>query len=489
MHIAAHWASTGREVLLIEADPAGGSMSSTLGIQFTPGSASFIASGLPGLSNHLVDHSQDVLFESLHVMPAPSSPTGARGVFDRISERAEDLRQISEYEMAVIIDGGRITADTINSSLTTLAAGVLVVSRANSDLSSIKSLKPLFGATDDESSGPVGCAVTVGPNPLSADEWLEQWDLIHCGSMEMAAEAAGDLSVFLARNKRKSRKWRASVELVADKLHKYANPPVSEGQEPSHRPVGRSPRPVTEEGFRSGIAYDIHSEIAHSGIADDTAQPTRDASEAGLPAAATGLSDERAPLMALPEDFQLHEGEMRASEHEQPHFLPPPPEGQDHFLPPPPEGHQVTQEPAPDVHPQAASEPVLEPHLGYEAQPTGYEQTRPEAHPGYEQTSQPEHPAQYQHQGGYPQPEYQTAAGYQQAPLEYRTEPEYPQPEHQPQAHPGHLPTPQPEHPSFSTPPAPTIAPTGPFREWAARLHNLHIYTTAYTTAAQEQAR
>ena len=63
MHLAAHWASEGREVLLIEADPAGGSLSHNLGIQFTPGSASFVASGLPILSNHLIDHAQDVLFE------------------------------------------------------------------------------------------------------------------------------------------------------------------------------------------------------------------------------------------------------------------------------------------------------------------------------------------------------------------------------------------------------------------------------------------
>ena len=119
MHLAAHWASEGREILLIEADPAGGSLSHNLGIQFTPGSASFVASGLPVQSNHLIDHAQDVLFENLHVMPAPASPTGARGIFDTFADFSEELRTISENEMAVIIDGGRMTADTAASALTT----------------------------------------------------------------------------------------------------------------------------------------------------------------------------------------------------------------------------------------------------------------------------------------------------------------------------------------------------------------------------------
>ena len=127
MHLAANWASEGREVLLIEADPAGGSLSHNLGIQFTPGSASFVASGLPILSNHLIDHAQDVLFENLHVMPAPASPTGARGIFNTFAEFSENLRTISENEMAVIIDGGRMTADTAASALTTGATGVVVV--------------------------------------------------------------------------------------------------------------------------------------------------------------------------------------------------------------------------------------------------------------------------------------------------------------------------------------------------------------------------
>ena len=172
LHLAAHWASTGQEVLLIEADPAGGSMSHSLGIQFTPGSASFVAAGLPVLSSHLIDHAQDVLFENLHVMPAPASPTGARGILDTFAEHAHALRAISENEMAVIIDGGRITSESAASRLTTDATGVVAVCRNNHKLPSLELLDGVLAAEPGDDR-PRGFAVSVGESPMDPDEWYE----------------------------------------------------------------------------------------------------------------------------------------------------------------------------------------------------------------------------------------------------------------------------------------------------------------------------
>ena len=244
MHLAAHWASTGREVLLIEADPAGGSLSHNLGIQFTPGSASFVASGLPALSNHLIDHAQDVLFENLHVMPAPASPAGAHGIFRTFANSAESLRTISENEIAVIIDGGRIITDTAGSDLTTGAAGVLVVCRDNSQLSSLKLLKDVLAAGPD-GDGPQGSAVTIGKSPMDEQEWRESYGLTFCGAIENVADMSADLSAFLNRSKRKSKKWRISLEQVGENLYPYAQPPASD---PSRRlrPATQSPPPGTE---------------------------------------------------------------------------------------------------------------------------------------------------------------------------------------------------------------------------------------------------
>ena len=247
MHLAANWASEGREVLLIEADPAGGSLSHNLGIQFTPGSASFVASGLPILSNHLIDHAQDVLFENLHVMPAPASPTGARGIFNTFAAFSEDLRTISESEMAVIIDGGRMTADTAASALTTGATGVVVVCRNNSQLPSLEHLRDALAASPG-SDGPQACAVTVGKSPMDPKEWQETYGLTFCGSIEIVADMATDLSAYLARSKRKSKKWRASLEQVGEKLYPYAQPPVSNRP---RRPAAAAP-PDTEVSSDAG---------------------------------------------------------------------------------------------------------------------------------------------------------------------------------------------------------------------------------------------
>ena len=242
MHLAANWASDGREILLIEADPAGGSLSHNLGIQFTPGSASFVASGLPVQSNHLIDHAQDVLFESLHVMPAPASPTGARGIFDTFADFSEELRTISENEMAVIIDGGRMTADTAASALTTRATGVVVVCRNNSQLPSLEHLRDALAASPG-GDGPQACAVTVGKSPMDPEEWQDNYGLTFCGSIEIVADMATDLSAYLARSKRKSKKWRASLEEVGEKLYPYAQPPVSNRP---RRPTAAAARPDTE---------------------------------------------------------------------------------------------------------------------------------------------------------------------------------------------------------------------------------------------------
>ena len=310
MHLAAHWAEEGREVLLIEADPAGGSMSHNLGIQFTPGSASFVASGLPVRSNHLIDHAQDVLFENLHVMPAPASPTGARGIFRAIADFSEDLRTMSENEMAVIIDGGRITADTAASTLTTGAAGVLVVCRNDSQLPSLEHIKGVLSA-DPGGGGPQGCAVSVGKSPMDPEEWRENCGLNFCGSIEFVPDMASDLSAYLARSKRKSKKWRASLEQVGEKLYPFAHPPQSDASRRSRSAERTAP---------TGTETDEDAAQAAPTLADRAAGPS---------VAHDPLDYGQAPPMAP----ALEAG------HGQSHYLPPAPEsqpgfGQSHYLPP-----------------------------------------------------------------------------------------------------------------------------------------------------------
>ncbi|MDE0162898.1 MAG: hypothetical protein OXL98_14315, partial [Acidimicrobiaceae bacterium] len=233
MHLAAHWASQGREVLLIEADPSGGSISHNLGIQFTPGTASFVAAGRPMQSNHLIDHAQDVLFANLHVMPAPASPTGARRIFQVLSGLSAELREISETEMAVIIDGGLITAETAASGLTTSAAGVVAVCGGDSPPPGLQHLADALAADAGRGGTAQGCAVTVGESSMSAEEWQQNHGLTFSGSIAKLPDAASDLTTFLNRTKRKNKKWFASLEKLAEDLYPYAHPPVSSHSSPA----------------------------------------------------------------------------------------------------------------------------------------------------------------------------------------------------------------------------------------------------------------
>ncbi len=487
LHLAAHWASEGREVLLIEADPAGGSLSQNLGIQFTPGLASFVASGLPVQSNHLIDHAQDVLFESLHVMPTPASPTGARGIFHAFADFSEELRTISENEMAVIIDGGQITGDTAASGLATMAAGVVVVCRDNSQLSSLEILRDVVSA--DPGGGPAGCAVSIGKSPMSPEEWEENHGLTFCGSVEAVPGMAADLSSHLARSKRKSKKWRTSLEQVGEKLYVYAQPPVSS------RPRDRTSEPAQTPGAEraDGAAQAPPAPAATDPSAFDPAAH----GQAPPPAPAAGAGYE--PSHYLPPAA----GSQPA--HQQSHYLPStgwPGDPQGHGEAPPPALPAHGHPPPPSYPPAYEQPPAAYEQPPYEQQPPAYEQP-PYEQPSYEQPAyeQPpgahdayppdQHPAQpYQ-----PPPSYEQPPAYQQVPPgaheayppdQHPAQP-YPQPPTQSEQPPYQQPPTRPEQPPYEqaspvpaappttagteTVPRPNIQPTGSFRDWALKLH------------------
>ena len=436
MYLAAHWASTGQEVLLIEADPAGGSLSHRLGVQFTPGSASLVASGLPALGGNLVDHCQDVLFESLHVMPSTSSPTGARAIVRWFAERAWDLRKISAREMAVVIDGGRFTADAAASPLTVSAAGVIVVARGESSRQSLEYIGETMSA-DSTDGGPERGVVTIGDSPWSAAEWEENCGLTFFGSITEWADVTGDLQAFLSRNKRKAKKWRVSLEQVGERLFPYAHTAGSgtprPGAEPVQQPAPPSdvvearsvppaqpapylaPPPVPEpEPVSMHHPPPPPAQPAHHEIPQPPAPPPAHADVPPQPPAAPPMYFERPP----PPPDPVYSGHDPAAV---PVYHPPPPAA------PPPPGHQPPAPPAAPPPDYAAPPPWYEPPPVYHPPPAhGQPVTQPPADDHPQPGSPPPPPAQVQHP----------------APTE--------------------LPEP---------PPLPEITPSGSFRDWAARLH------------------
>jgi len=228
LYLAAQWAATGTEVLLIEADPGGGSLGHHLGIRSTPGSTSFVASGLPIGGGNLIDHSQDVLLSDLHVMPSTSSPSGAREITCWLDEQAEVLRAVSASEVALIIDAGRLSSGSLGANLRSQATGVVVVARGDASPADLERVGSLLAAEvpADEVDR---CVVTIGDSPLSAGEWRAECGIRFCGSIRLFAEVKGDLLAFLDRKKRKAKPWRLSLEEVARTLLPYTKAPAAGG--------------------------------------------------------------------------------------------------------------------------------------------------------------------------------------------------------------------------------------------------------------------
>lgn len=452
IYLAAQWASSGRQVLLIETDAAAGSLSQKLGIQFTPGTASFMAAGGRVTSADLIEHAQDVLFNNFHVMPTPSSPSGAKGIAERFARLGEELRDISDSEMAIIVDGGRLTADARTSELTTSATAVLVVTRDNTQFPSLEHVSDVL--VDDASlPGPLGLVATVGPSALKDAEWNSNYGLKLVGSVDLSTERGTDLSMFISRGKRKSRKLRGSLEKLADALYEFACPASAAAPRarlPANRPESDTALAETEAGSPTAESGDLLAGV--------------------LSPASPAPSPPSPPAAAMPPP--------QAPTYVQ--YQPAAPRGQPPGRPP---SHYDLQPPAPAAYepppPQPEYRQPTYPQQGYPD--TGY------AAAGHGHASQhPPHPEQYR------QPTYSDIA-HSPRPVHFPSghdQPQYPAPPAGHEPPPGYddggqaapppgqpvqpLAQPAPDMPPMQPvemppPEAPTV-PTGSFRTWAVHL-------------------
>ena len=501
IHVAAHWASSGREVLLIEADSAGGSMSRNMGIQFTPGAASFVASGSPVRKGDLIDHSQDVLFTNLHVMPCPSNPSSTREIIESFAERAEELRDVSENDMAVVIDAGRIEPGPFTELWTASAAGVAVVARGDSG-SSMSSLEGVAGvlAAGSGNGSANGCVVTIGKPLWSPDDFPQKCGMGLYGTIEDSPETAVDMSVFLDKAKRKDKKWRSSLKTVAEQLLPLAAPEPSVRPRPS--PAAAPAAPVLQAVPQTPAPQ---PEVPAAYQTPPAAQPEAPAyqaqpvSQPEVPAAYQTLP---ASQPEVPAAYQSQVSQPGTPEYQTPpasqlealgYQTPPSPQPQPSAAPPVP----VPQPEVPAAYQTPQAPPSTQP-----AVPTAYQtplapQPQPEAVQPYQP---PASPPPQPHQAPTPQSE---APAYQhpsppEAPATYPAPPSaYPPaaptppyqapapqpgaPPYQAPAGPGRPPSPPqaaapPVHPlpipAEPTPEPPDIPPSGSFRDLAARLHS-----------------
>ena len=448
LHIAALWASAGKEVLLIEADPAGGTLSPSLGIQFTPGSASLFAA-----ANHLdaavlIDHSQDVLYDTFHVMPAPGSRTGARSVVEQFSDLADELRQIAYEDMAVIIDAGRVAPDVPTSKLVAASAGVLLVVRG-SEPASIEHVLP-ESLPDD---GPEWCVATVGQSAWSEQEWAERARLRYVGHVDTSDRLVSDISTLIASNRRKTKRQRAALQALTDNLMELARP--------------RNPREAAAlpEAAVEGLAEPTET----SAGSDEPFAPASPEAEqevvpgnpsGGADPGPTGPEPPPQPPFGYPPPYPTPPGYPPPPAYPTPPGYPPPqpPFGYPPAYPTPP-GYPPPAEqpppqppfgyppayPTPPGYPPPAEQPPPQPPFGYPPEQAPPEQPLPEQAP-------PEQPLPEQPLPEQPLPEQPLP----EQPLPEQAPPEQPLPEQAPpeQALPEQAP-PEQAPPGYPTPPQP----------------------------------
>lgn len=438
IHVAAHWASSGREVLLIEADSAGGSMSRNMGIQFTPGAASFVASGSPVRKGDLIDHSQDVLFTNLHVMPCPSNPSSTREIIESFAERAEELRDVSENDMAVVIDAGRIEPGPFTELWTASAAGVAVVARGDSgsSMSSLESVAGILAASPGD--GPAnGCVVTIGKPLWSPDDFLQKCGMGLGGTIEDSPETAVDMSVFLDKAKRKDKKWRSSLKTAAEQLLPLAAPEPSARPRPD--PAAAPAAPVTPL-MPQTTAPQPEAPAAYQ--TPPAPQPEAPAYQAQAPQpGALAYQTPSAPPVPQPEV---------PAAYQTPPAPPPQPAAAQPYQPPAPPPPQPHQAPAPQPEAPVAYQPPAPPEApaAYPAPPSAYPPAAPT--PPYQTPAPQPGPPPYQA----PAPPARAGAPAGPAPNQAAAPPVQP------------LPIPE------SPPEPPDIPPSGSFRDLAARLHS-----------------
>ena len=499
LHLAAHWAESGREVLFIEADPGGGKLSHRLGVQFTPGSSSLLAAGLEFSAANLVEHSQDVLYNSLHVMPCTASPTGANDTVRFLSDHAEALRDVSESGMAVVIDGGSASDDSLASPLVLQAGALIVVARGGGPLGLDRTGSTPAGESPE--GGPRRRVVTVGESPLSESEWLDRGGLVFSGSIIESPELYGDLSAFVGRNKRRLKRWRQSLNAVGDVLLPDAAPEPGRPR-PSARPAQapEAPPQVLQPPTRPAAPPPVAATIPAPQPAAAPVPPAHVPPQPLQPAAAAApLSPAHVPPQppqppAAAPVPPAHVLSQPPTQPPQPPTQPPQPPvaGYPQAAPParplqPPPVAGYPQAGAPGFGNQPPASPQPPPPLPPGA---GYPQAAPPARGGeaaapYQQPAQPPAAPPPLPPGAPPPlppgapPPLPSGAGYPQAdPLAYESRPAVPPrpPAGSPQTPPPAARPPAPHGPTNTAPPPPAPGVpeperSGSFRDLATRLH------------------
>ena len=208
--LAMVWPGQGCRVL-VEADPAGGTLAAAAGLAVEPGLVSLAATARrladPGL---VFDHTQ-ALPGGTQVVCAPPGGEQARSVLSMLGPL---LLRLGEVEGMVLVDCGRL--DPAGPSASILVAADVAVLVCRPQLADLNALAAFLDPQDRDGRRPV--VVLVGPGPYPPGEISETLGVEVAGQLPWDAEAAAGLVTLGPSHRRLTRSSlvRALRSLAAD---------------------------------------------------------------------------------------------------------------------------------------------------------------------------------------------------------------------------------------------------------------------------------
>jgi hypothetical protein len=205
----------GRQALIVEHDPAGGSLAARHEVPAEPGLTSLAAAGRRGLSADVVLQHCRRLPDGTWVLPAPASPELTGSALAVLSGGlAGALSAIPDTD--VLADCGRIDASSPSRELIGSShAVVLVVTPTVEGVAHAQArLSALL--TIPEVPGRLG-VLTIGRRPYGPDEVGDALGVVPLGMLADDRRGAIDLGLGRGRGRRRSELLR-SADVVAGKL-------------------------------------------------------------------------------------------------------------------------------------------------------------------------------------------------------------------------------------------------------------------------------
>lgn len=216
--LSARWSQRYDDVLLVEADPAGGDLSAWLGISDTPGLLDVAASSRLGPDRDSLTTSAQLLANGVRLVPAPAASAQCRAALDMLNQHGghPTLRGPATGAGVAFVDVGRL--DPSARRLVEIADVLLVVCRGGVDALSHAAAEVELLRPSHHWLG----LVVVGPCPFPAHEIARTLGLGWVHNQPSDPPSVGRSLAAAARpgsRVRRSR-WSASINALARDLQR-----------------------------------------------------------------------------------------------------------------------------------------------------------------------------------------------------------------------------------------------------------------------------